>query len=329
MAIDLTQNIDITSVNNTATKYKKEIQTLDMLDAAEILKHFALVTGVQDSLVLTHMIPGTRNSRGYDGNFTAANTIATLKPRTLKVYPIVYELKEEPEKLRRSFITEVRGSIEKPEDFYRWLIDWCVAKASEELYDVIPAAVRDEATAKDDIFNAFDGLEKIITDAITATDISAANGNYYDGAAAFTSSNIGTLLLEMWRSAPATFRRKGGKMMLSEDLGDMYDDWYKAEHDAPPMVDTAGQLYLDGSNKKCEIVRQSNIANQRVILFRPGNLVYGVDKISDMAGLKAFESGNPYMFTATMKYVFGMQIVTLDKSMFITNKLYSTSGSGS
>jgi hypothetical protein len=51
--------------------------------------------------------------------------------------------------------------------------------------------------------------------------------------------------------------------------------------------------------------------------------------MSDMSSLSAFNSGNPYLFTAVMKYVFGIQIVTLDKSMFSTNKLYSTSGSGS
>lgn len=329
MAIDLTTDIDITSVNNTAKKYKKEIQTLDMLDAFEMLKHFVMITGVQDSFVLTHMIPGARNSRGYDGEFKGDKTIATLKPRTLTVHPIVYDLKEEPEKLRRTFIAEIRGNMDQPEAFYKWLIQWCIARASEELYDVLPIAVRNELTAKDDILNAFNGLEKIIADAITDGEISDANGNYYDPGVEFTSSNIGALLLEMWRKAPATFRRKGGKMMIGDTLGDMYDDWYKAEHDAPPSVDTAGQLFLDGSNKKVELVRQSNIINQRVILFRAGNLVYGVDKISDMSSLKPFVSGNPHMFTAVMKYVFGMEIVTVDKSMFITNKLYESSGSGS
>jgi len=327
--MDLTKPIDISSVNNTAVKYQKEIKTLDMLDASRMLQHFAMISGVTDSIVLSHMIPGDANSRGYDGTFTADKKVGTIVPRTLTVRPIVYEIADEPERLRRTFLTEIRGVVENQEAFYRWLIEWCLAKASEELYNVLMSADFDSVNAGNGISLAFDGLETIIADEITATNISAANGNYYDGGTAFTSSNIGTLLLAMWRSAPASFREKGGIMMLSSELGDMYDDWYRTEHDAPPMIDTAGQIHLDGSNGKCIIDRQPNISNQRVVLFRKGNIVYGVDKMSDMKSLKAFNSGNPYKFTATMKYVFGLQIVTLDKSMFITNKLYSTSGSGS
>ena len=36
-------------------------------------------------------------------------------------------------------------------------------------------------------------------------------------------------------------------MWISEDLGNLYDDWYRTEHDAPPLIDTAGQMFLDGS----------------------------------------------------------------------------------
>ncbi len=327
--MDLTKPIDISSVNNTAVKYKKEIQTLDMLSANEMLQHFTLVSGVTDSLVLSHMIPGLNNSRGYDGTFTADKKIGTIVPRTLTVRPIVYELSDEPERLRRTFLTEVRGKVENPEAFYRWLINWCIAKASEELYDVLTDAAYDAATAGTHINKAFDGLETIIAAEIVSTAISAANGNYYDPGTAYTSANIGDLLLAQWRTMPATFRKKGGDCHISFDMGDMYDDWYKGEHDAPPMVDTAGQMFLDGTNGKCRIIRHSNISNQRVIMTRKENIVYGTDKLSDMSSLNAFISGNPYLFTATMKYVFGIQIVTLDKSMFSTNKLYSTSGSGS
>lgn len=327
--MDLTKPIDIASVNNTSVKYKKEIQTLDMLSANAMLQHFTLVSGVTDSIVLSHMIPGDNNSRGYDGTFTADKKIGTIVPRTLTVRPIVYELSDEPERLRRTFLTEVRGAVENPESFYRWLIDWCIAKASEELYNVLMVADYNSGTAGSHINLAFDGLETIIADEITATNISAANGNLYDPGAVYTSANTGDLLLAQWRAMPATFRMKGGDCHISVDMGDLYDDWYKAEHDAPPMVDTAGQTFLDGTNGKCRLIRHSNIANQRVIMTRKENIVYGTDKMSDMSSLRAFESGNPYLFTAVMKYVFGIQIVTLDKSMFSVNKLYSTSGSGS
>jgi hypothetical protein len=36
-------------------------------------------------------------------------------------------------------------------------------------------------------------------------------------------------------------------MWLPEDVADLYDDWYRDEHDNPPFVDQAGQLYLEGN----------------------------------------------------------------------------------
>lgn len=329
MDMDLTKPIDVTSVNNTGTIYKKEIQTLNMLSANATLQHMTLVSGVKDSLVLSHLKPGDNNSRGYDGSFTADKNIGTIVPRTLTVRKIVYELSDEPERLRRLFFAEVPGSMDKPETFYRWLIQWCIAKASEELHDVAFDAEYSSVLAGSHINKAFDGIETIIAAEIVGTGISAANGNYYDPEAAYTASNIGTLLLEQFRAQPKVFRDKGCDCHMSIDMGDMYDDWYRAEHDAPPMVDTAGQMFLEGTNGKCKIIRHANINNQRVIMTRKQNLVYGTDKVSDMSSLRAFESGNPYLFTAVMSYVFGVQIVTLDKTEFCTNKLYESSSSGS
>jgi len=48
-------------------------------------------------------------------------------------------------------------------------------------------------------------------------------------------------------------------------------------------------------------------------------MVYGTDKLSDMKAMKAFNSGNPYLFTAAMKYVFGTQFVSIHQREFVVN----------
>jgi hypothetical protein len=119
-------------------------------------------------------------------------------------------------------------------------------------------------------------------------------------------------------------------MWLSEDTGDLYDDWYRDEHDNPPMVDQAGQTFLEGTNGRVRLRRTGAFpaGSQRVLLTTRENMVYGTDQLADMKAMQAFVSGNPYKFTAAMKYVFGTQFFSVHEREFAVNDR-SGSGSGS
>jgi hypothetical protein len=326
---DLTQPIDIQSVNNTAKKYDTKIKTLDLLDANEILQYFQLYLGVKDSIVITTNEDG-EISKKYDGNFTGGKKVGTLVPRTLKVYPIVAEMKDEPEKYRRSFINDVRGEVGLTDDaFYLWLINQGIGVASEELYNAIWSA---KLTSGTGIMNSFDGVDELIKQEIIGGGFSVGKKNLYVSGGAYTASNIGDKLLAQWRMCPSVLKRKGADMYISENMGEMYDDWYKSEHEMPPNVDVSGQEFLDSTNKKCRLIRQANIpsGSQRVVISAPLNILYGVDKLSDMKTMKAFASGSPYHFTAAMKYVFGVQFASVNcKKMVVNDDPGAGSGSGS
>jgi hypothetical protein len=324
---DLTQPIDISSFNAVAKRYQKEIKPVHMLAAAAVLQYMTPKSGVRNSLVLTKMDKGSV-SRKYDGTFKGDKTVGTPEQRTLNVYPVVAEISDEPEKYRRTFIDEiytegVAGGDATGHRFMQWLAKFIVQVASEELYYAVWQAKYDEE--KSTLMDSFDGVEANIAKAISDGLVSVAKNNLYDAGGEFTTANIGDKLKEMWRSAHPTMRERGATMYLSQDMGDMYDDWYQTEHDKPPMVDTAGQTVLEGSNGKCKIVRLSCIDNQRVVITDKSNLKYGFDKTSDMKNVKAFNSGNPYTFDAYMKYVFGTQIESVNYRHFLTSKLYDAS----
>lgn len=327
---DLNKPIDISAFNTVAKRYQKEIKPVHMLAANDVLKHMTPKSGVRNSLVLTKMDKGSI-FRKYDGTFKADKTIGTPEQRTLNVYPVVAEISDEPEKYRRTFIDEiytegVAGGDAKDHRFLKWLAQFGVEVASEELYYAVWQAKYD--ADKDSLLDSFDGVEANIAEAISDGKISVDKKNLYDAGEKFTTANIGDKLKEMWRSAHATMRERGASMYLSQDLGDMYDDWYVTEHDKPPMVDASGQTTLEGSNGKCKLVRLSCIDNQRVTLTDKLNLKYGFDKLSDMRRMIAFNSGNPYLFTAFMKMVFGTQIESVNYRHFLTSKLYdAASGS--
>jgi hypothetical protein len=83
-----------------------------------------------------------------------------------------------------------------------------------------------------------------------------------------------------------------------------------------PGTDESGHAFLKGTNKKCKLKRTSAFpaGSQFVLLTTKANMVYGYEKPSDLKSMKAFPSGNPYQFTAAMKYVWGTQFVSIHGS---------------
>lgn len=327
--MDLTLPIDITAVNNTRTEYGDLLKGLNMLAVNEILANCFPSLGIQNARVLGKVEHGTISSK-YNGVFLGTNNLGKVVPRTITVHPIVAEMADEPERYRTSFIADLAGSMwAKAHPFELWLLQHGINMASEELHNAVFIAKYNPAANKLDLTDSFDGWSTIVAADITSGLISAGNGNLYSNGA-ITRSNAIEYLLEMYRNRPEVLRRKNVNMWLPTSVSDLYDDCYRDEHDAPPNVDVSGQEFLEGTQKKCRLVRHNGLpaGSQQVFLTTRENMIYGTDKLEDMKAMKAFPSGNPYVFTATMKYVFGTQFVSIHKSEFAVNDR-SSSGAGS
>ncbi len=327
--MNLTLPIDINAVNNTRTEYGDLLKGLNKQAVAEVLIDCFPALGIQNSRVLGKVEHGTISTK-YNGVFLGANNLGKVVPRTITVHPIVAEMADEPERYRTSFIAALAGNMwQKAHPFELWLLQHGIDMASEELLMSLFTAKYDADPAKLTLADSFDGWSTIVAADITAGLISAGNGNLYANGA-ITRANAGDYLLAMWRSRPEVLRRKNATMWLPSEVADLYDDWYKDEHDAPPNVETSGQEFLDGTNKKCRIKRHNSlpVGSQQVFLTTRENMIYGTDKLEDMKAMQAFPSGNPYLFTATMKYVFGTQFVSIHKTEFCVNDR-SDDGSGS
>lgn len=320
--MDFKTPIDIEAVIGAVKKHRDLLVTLRTEAAGDILQHFTAISGVKDSITLGRTTLG-KISHKYTGKFIGQVTNGKVVPRTLKVYPCVMEMSDEPERYRRTYITEVDGGLDpNKHPFEIWLINYGIKCASKELHDVLLVAKYDADTQKTGLDTAFDGLFSIVEDEKTAGTISAEKGNMH-ATGVMTRADIGEKLLAMWRKMPQTFRKAGGKMYMSEDLAQLYDDWLD---DQGTLVtgtgaETAGQKFLRQTNGKCEIVRLSGMpeGSQFVMITTKENAVYGYDAPSDFSSMLPFNAGNPYQFTAAGKYVFGWQFVTLDKSEFLCN----------
>ncbi len=318
--MDLNKPIDITAVNEFLRKYQKELKALDMMDAAEFLQHLTPYPGITDSVELSRVEGGTISKR-YSGIFIGSDNLGKVVPRRLIVRPVVSEMDDEPERYRRAYITEVPGSLRKQHPFEGWIIQHGINLASQDLYYAAMNAKYDASSADTDILTAFDGLGTIIQKEIDKGAVSTTVGNMFP-TGKITRANAGDVLLEMYRSMPLTFRRKRNiKMFLSGTVMDLYQDWLKDESIVMIGDDPKTNRILRGTDGNCELVPMGNlpVGSQFVMLTTKENVIYGFDKSSDFRSMTPFPSGNPYHFTATMKYVIGFQLISIHRSEFCIN----------
>ena len=315
--------IDINAVNTAVKKHGKTLDAIDRLGADEVLKHATGYGNITDSYTFTKAILKKVSSK-YTGTFKGQQHNGEFVPRTLTVHPVVMEILDEPERYRRTYITEVRGAIEiAKHPFELWLIQEILKQGSNDLLGVLFTAKYSSAAADTDIKDSFDGWGAIVEDERTAGNITIGKKNVFV-TGTLTRANIGEKLLDLWRSRNQLFRRLDSKMFISDDLGDMYDDWFADEHpgihDVGKTADETKQQFLYGSKGKCELVRVPDLPDnsQFVLLTIKENMVYGYDKPSDMRTIKAVP--DDYLFKALGKYVFGTQFAYIGEELFCVNE---------
>ena len=314
--------IDITAVIGAVKKHKDLMVAIDAGEARDILQHFTPIPGVKDSIELGKTILMSV-SRKYTGEFKGQVESGKIVPRRLIVRPCVMEMADEPERYRRTYITEVKGGLDaNKHPFEIWIINYGLKSASKDLHDVMLTAQYSDEESKTALSDSFDGIFTILMSEKAKGNISTSKKNMFS-TGVMTRANVGDKLLEMWRHMPATFRKHGGKMYISEDLGDMYDDWLDDQGTLVTGSDaeTAGKKYLRNTNKKCELVRLCGMpeGSQCVLLTIKENIFYGYDKDSDFTSMLPFPSGNPYKFTAAGKYLLGFEFAYIGHELLCIN----------
>ena len=122
---------------------------------------------------------------------------------------------------------------------------------------------------------------------------------------------------------PELFRNQKSKLYIPFAVGDMYDDWFADEHpnvhEPGQSPDETKQQTLYGTKGMCEIVRCPGMPDDSsfAMLTLQSNVVYGMDKQSDMRTLRAVPAD--YKFKALGKYVFGTQFTTFRREIFCCN----------
>ena len=322
--MDLTKPIDITAVQAAVKKHQDLLVSIRDKEASRLLSLFAPLPGVKDSITIGRTELGSV-SRGYTGEFLGQLKSGRIKPRTLIVHRVVMEMDDEPERYRRWYLGDIAaGNIPNTHPFELWLNNYGIQCASEDLAAALLCAMRNENKLKDGVQYSFDGPLTIVEKEIADGNISVAKGNMY-ATGELTRANVGTKLLEMWRSRPKSFRDKVSEMWISSDVNDLYVDWL--EDQGVHVTGTTGEAtqetkYLRNTGGKVRLVEVPYMPanSQFVQLMLPRTIFYGFDKNSDMNHLNPFPSGNPYHYTATGSYVIGFQLVSINPLIYCCNE---------
>jgi hypothetical protein len=143
-------------------QHGKTLDAIPRLGADAILKHMTPLQGITDSYTFTKAVMKKVSSK-YTGEFKGLRNIGEFVPRTLTVRPIVMEILDEPERYRRSYVTEVRGAIEiAKHPFEMWLVQEILKQGSNDLLMALATAKYNSSDSATDITDAFDSIPAIV-----------------------------------------------------------------------------------------------------------------------------------------------------------------------
>jgi hypothetical protein len=315
--------VNITLLEQFCKDYKYELLKLAVfgrqpdgkIDPRSTMAHVTILPGIKDQYQIT-TLEFQRLLKPYATAWSPIANEASLVPRVLQTHLGQVELEEEPLKYRKTYMGKVMtGGVNPTEHpFEQDFVEGIVSKVAEDVeLELVWKGIRNPVgTAPGDVN---DGFLKIIADEIAATNISVANGNLFN-TGAITAGNALDQLKAMYRNYNAAYRSVPVKMYMSYQVYDYYVDDYQATVGSISYNTQFEQLYLEGSNRLCELVPVAGLGNsQRVIISPQSNMFVGVDLESDAEQVIIRQGNNPKTLQFFLAINFGVQIGSLKAIM--------------
>lgn len=272
MALDLAQ---LASDLGAYYRDKKQEVLAKMYAAEDMRKYFQVVSGVQDEYVMTEML-FDELTQPYQKAWTPKGT-GTFSPEILKNRPVKVDFTLEPKALEATWIgyLKTNGSSHEEYPFVQYIYERIIEKVARELnYTTIngvyaaPTPGTAGAAAA-----AFNGILKIVTDAITATKITpTATG-------ALSTSNIRTKVEQMVDALPTEHRDQELVMLMSPSWARAYFRLNRTDFGA--NIDyKAGETTVDFTNVKIVTPQYMN-GSSRMIITPAANLFLLEDGVNE------------------------------------------------
>lgn len=299
-------SIDLTTLAASLGDYcrtNQEILLKSVLIENKSFLHMTPMMNVKDEQPILDL-PFSDIVKPYTSTWDPTSDIIDVVPRIMKVRPIKAEVQLEPIAYQSTYLGHFIKPGVTPENFpfEKFLMEKIIQKAKEQL--------ELEAIFKG-IYNAvgttpgatMDGLEKIISDEITATKITEV------AVGIITSANAIESLETMFDAIPEAWQDHDWKMFVSPEIKRWYDTNYRATYGNVTHNQEFSKQFIDGT--KCEIVSMPGMAGQQRIHLSPvWNFFYGMDLERDLTKIDV--QRDHWYIDIMMSFNLGVQLGSLD-----------------
>lgn len=237
--------------------------------------------GVKGKKALTKIKFVAGKAVSWAGAFSAASGALTMHPRQLEVVPIKRDLSFIPQEFEATYLGKFRRMGQNPGQdlpFEADILNTLLAGHAEELESAYWQGVQAGSVTPGTtpMAQCFDGFLHIISDAITATTLSAVP----TPGGAITTTNIIELLETMWDSLGAGYKEGPVHVFLSWANYQKYQQAYREAY---------GKYTAQGNNvtaldfsQNALLVPMPGMGTSNRIVMTPGeNLCVGYDGLND------------------------------------------------
>lgn len=309
------------ALKKSATTYEKELLLMPVIAAQDTLQHMTPRAGVRGRVVLSEML-GNLELGPYKATRKSESDIQ-INPRTLEVFLGSAKMDFDPNELADTVFGSLvtQGDALKNTDIVKAVLDLLAGSLGKGLNKSIWTAKRnDTGTKTSELFNGFD----TITDTeITATNISVANGNEHDFAAAIDSTTAVDALKEFYFSASDELRTQQVKLFLPVDIYNAYCECYKTETGAIAYNTQYDKTFLEGSQNLCELVPLASKKGTKYLHMGPkSNFIYGYGAglADEHIMVDRFDS---FLLTFAASMFFGTQFRSIQPEYLNVGKLHT------
>lgn len=313
-------------LNSESEKNNGKIMQHFMNDVKRQLPYLTVMTGIQNSKPLDEIIPNSDIIGDWDPLVTGAGKeIGAIGRRTITLkVGLAGPFLVDPETYRSTYLETIESLGVSPKNFpyEAWLPGYLASLTAESLYEVPWRGeyTRPMTTSR----HLCDGFFPIIEDEITATNISAANGNYLDLTTGYTTSNIITKLKAQWALFPDATKQSG---KIIAHIPEVYKEMYRTNMMTlyPNRYNSAGDVpidFLDGTDGKLKLQFMYELNPQgaeaaKVVMTTKDNLVLGMSDMGTGVEYKwNFFAPTNYVAKGSAKVALATQLRSIDKRVF-------------
>jgi len=294
-------------------KFRKEILLMPVVALSDTTNHMTIRYGIRGKETVGEARSGAK-LRPYTSAKGETNT-AQIVPRTLETFlgDVVEEF--DPYTLYNTIYSEPLSKKRTEMEVVKTLAVEMAKSATEDLPQVLFTGVRNAAGTT--TMDLFDGFDTIIKADKLAGDVTVEKKNLVV-ADAITAANAGDKLKLIHKSAHVTLKNGASKMYVPVHVKEMYDEWFLATFGAVAYNNAYEQIYLHGTNKKCELVALPGMIDaDHIILTTKKNMLVGVDQTSDQERVEINKCDNPKAVQFFMTAFFGVQFESINPKVFL------------